>query len=343
MESPILDKIKDLLNGLMKKKAPPVAESPDDEPLDEEGEEAPRPAPPAATAGGGWQAKVRAQLPFLARFLPPVAANEPTDVGRKAPASAPTGDDAKKAQRQKLIRVVLVLGLLYLAYDTLMPSEEPVAVEAPAQEAPAHLKKKKRRRPKDDAATAGAEAAPADTTVVASPAETPADSTAAVPATETVTPMEAAPAPTVEPGALSGLEAPAVEATTAAPGGEANAADQVADTPTVPGEDMTEKILEDLEKKVKDELAAQTPAASEYVGPPNYDNTGRGLVYNCLGKHWACVDGGSYRVCQQNFSALKTANRPKECWPDSVYESSAACVWVQKQKVSGSAKTEFCQ
>lgn len=106
---------------------------------------------------------------------------------------------------------------------------------------------------------------------------------------------------------------------------------------------MTEKILEDLEKQLKDnQTKTDAPVVREYVRPPSYDYVGRGLVYNCRGKHWACVDAGSYSLCEQNHSFLKLNGKPKECYPDSVYNTDRACGWMQKQKISQSAKTEFC-
>lgn len=107
--------------------------------------------------------------------------------------------------------------------------------------------------------------------------------------------------------------------------------------------DMTEQILKDLEKQIGSDQAATTqPTSAAYINPPDYENVGRGLVYNCIGKHWACVDGPSFKICQQNNTALKNQNRSKECYPDSIYQSDSACGWVQKQKITGNAKTDFC-
>jgi hypothetical protein len=121
--------------------------------------------------------------------------------------------------------------------------------------------------------------------------------------------------------------------------------DQMTDGGDKPAEggDMTEQILKDLEKQIgADQAATKEPEATSYIAPPDYENVGRGLAYNCVGKHWACIDGPSFKVCQQNNTALKSQNRAKECVPDSVYQSDSACGWVQRQKITGNAKTDFC-
>jgi hypothetical protein len=109
--------------------------------------------------------------------------------------------------------------------------------------------------------------------------------------------------------------------------------------------DMTDKILQDLEAQLKKDEQAQPAAVviKEYVRPPSYEFTGRGLVYNCLGKHWACIDAGSYQLCRQNHGYLADKSKAKECYPDSVYENESGCSWVQKQKIVGNTKTDFCR
>lgn len=142
--------------------------------------------------------------------------------------------------------------------------------------------------------------------------------------------------PAADGDATQPQQAPGMDTTTGA--------DQVMDgeKPAESG-DMTEQILKDLEKQIGADQAATTqPTSAAYINPPDYENVGRGLVYNCVGKHWACVDGPSFKICQQNNTALKNQNRSKECYPDSIYQSDSACGWVQKQKITGNAKTDFC-
>lgn len=113
------------------------------------------------------------------------------------------------------------------------------------------------------------------------------------------------------------------------------------DTPGTSEDDLTDKILLDLEKQVKTKKAEDVK--KEYVAPPNYEYRGRGLVYNCQGKHWACVDGPSYKTCEDNASSLKYLKRPAECYPFNVYETVKGCEGTQYRMVSSSAKTKFCQ
>lgn len=284
-------------------------------------------------------------------------------MGVKVPASSVN-------QKQKIIRLVLGLGIAYLLFDTFMATDEPV-VEEPAVVRPRKPRRNRGVTPTETPApTPGSPSTEApgavapDAPVVAAP-ETPAPETTPAPteapasdifAGEDLAPIEAT-APT-EPAAPEDVvtENPTPEPTETQPspeaapvdngeesGGESASKDQVTDT--VAGgttEDMTDKILKDLEDKVLSEQTKTAPGAGPYVSPPSYDFPGRGLVYNCIGKHWACVDGGSYQACQNNFRSLFAQSLKKECYADSVYETQQGCEWVQKQKVSNSTKTDFC-
>ncbi|MBY0515666.1 MAG: hypothetical protein K2P81_02075 [Bacteriovoracaceae bacterium] len=128
-------------------------------------------------------------------------------------------------------------------------------------------------------------------------------------------------------------------------GGEAApGADQITDNgvPTPGSGDMTDQILKDLEKQIEENKESTPQVGNTYIEPPDYNNSGRGLVYNCKEKHWACVDGPSFKVCQQNNSSLKSQGKLKECYPDSVYQSEAGCAWIQKKKITSNTKTDFC-
>lgn len=103
---------------------------------------------------------------------------------------------------------------------------------------------------------------------------------------------------------------------------------------------LTDQILKDLEKQAKSDQSEDVKV--EYTSPPNYDYRGRGLVYNCQGKHWACVDGPSYKKCEDNSASVKYLKRPIECYPFNVYETVRGCEGMQYRMVSSSAKTNFC-
>ncbi len=153
------------------------------------------------------------------------------------------------------------------------------------------------------------------------------------PATET--PVETAPVETA-PVETAPTETP----TTTTP--DNASVDSVTGEDTKPtGDDLTDQILKDLENTQAKEAIAR-PAKTEYVAPPNYENVGRGLVYNCTGKHWACVDAPSYRICEDNSSSSKFLKKKVECYPFNVYETQSGCEKMQNRVVSSSAKTEFC-
>ena len=105
--------------------------------------------------------------------------------------------------------------------------------------------------------------------------------------------------------------------------------------------DLTEQILQDLEDQEKIRKEKKAPVTT-YVAPPPYQFSGRGLVYNCKGKHWACVDGGSYRICEDNFSGNQYLNKNTECYPFNVYQTEGGCEVMPKRMVTSSAKTNFC-
>lgn len=104
--------------------------------------------------------------------------------------------------------------------------------------------------------------------------------------------------------------------------------------------DLTEKILQDLENQTK---ADATEKPTEYVAPPDYEYQGRGLVYNCKAQHWACVDGPSYKTCEQNASYLKENSKTPECYPFNIYETGKGCTNMQNRMVSSGASTDFCK
>lgn len=94
------------------------------------------------------------------------------------------------------------------------------------------------------------------------------------------------------------------------------------------------KALENMTSKIEKKL--------EYVAPPNYERSGRGLVYNCVGKHWACVDKFSYLTCRENSNWSKENGKNPECQTKNVYASVEDCSVVQKHFIESSEPTEFC-
>jgi hypothetical protein len=248
-----------------------------------------------------------------------------------------------------------------------MPSEEVPTVEDLPAETPKPKKKRKKENPTAPAAPSEqAAATPTPVEGAAGPVETqptqseastsapavdvapepkPEELVADVPAEDSVfTAPEEGSASDLSPGVETQdvSEEPSTQDVFAdLGGGEAGAEDVITDNATQT--DMTEQVLQDLEKQIqanKEQDARTSPTS--YVEPPTYEYVGRGLVYNCKGKHWACIDGPSYKICEQNYAALKSQSKSKECYPDSVYQSDSGCAWVQKKKILANTKTDFC-
>lgn len=89
---------------------------------------------------------------------------------------------------------------------------------------------------------------------------------------------------------------------------------------------MTSKIVEDL---------PETP-------PPSYDHLGRGLVYNCKDKYWACVDKPSFVTCNKNMKFNQANGKAIECSIQAIYASDEDCAKIQKYNVSTNVDTKFC-
>lgn len=127
---------------------------------------------------------------------------------------------------------------------------------------------------------------------------------------------------------------------------------QTEEAPLVLGETRTESEtvgdtsagidLEDGRDSLLSKIEATEPKEREYVEPPNYDRLGRGLVYNCSGRHWACVDRESYFKCRDNKLWAQQEEEQKECYPVAVYATEEDCRIVQAYNVNTSESTDFC-
>lgn len=88
--------------------------------------------------------------------------------------------------------------------------------------------------------------------------------------------------------------------------------------------------------------AAKTIASTQMINKDvnevvNYQAAGRGLVYNCRGKHWACVDKSNYVKCQKlSRSGLK------ECMTRGVLKTNDACFETQRNFTTTNVNTQFC-
>lgn len=289
-----------------------------------------------------------------------------------------SGKKSKKSEKKKPNKIILIvvgLGLVMLFAEDFLPKEEPVAapvVQSPRKKSQRELDKEKAATEKVNTDTAQTEVPAATTPTeiptveetpsvestvtevapIETPAETPTIEESVTPVIEETPVAEEKPVvedtPVVEetPVVAEPTETPSVTETIdpnlMAPNDNASE-DQIGvpGDSTVGGGDFTDKILEDLEKQAQDK-EKNTPKKRDYVSPPDYEYAGRGLVYNCVGKHWACVDAPSYKTCEQNHDANKALNKKAECYPFNVYEKTKNCQSAQLMMTSSNAKTGFC-
>lgn len=114
--------------------------------------------------------------------------------------------------------------------------------------------------------------------------------------------------------------------------------------PVEQGDDLS-KALDQLSKESDESKMIKSVVKEklEYQEPPNYRNTGRGLTYNCTGKHWACVDQESYMNCKKNYDWSKQNTKAPECYPSNIYRSFKDCRTIQIDNINTLAETKFCE
>ena len=81
----------------------------------------------------------------------------------------------------------------------------------------------------------------------------------------------------------------------------------------------------------------------EYTAPPDYTQAGRGLVYNCKGQHWACVDKSSYFQCRKNYFWARQESKPPECAIKNVYANDTDCHIIHEHYLNNQQSTDFCK
>jgi hypothetical protein len=103
-----------------------------------------------------------------------------------------------------------------------------------------------------------------------------------------------------------------------------------------------DELGERLDEMVEDVKTRPIDEAVGYVAPPSYQRFGRGLVYNCQGKYWACVNQYSYIKCRENNKYNLDNSKKPECVIKNVYASDDDCIKVQKYYVNNNESTSFC-
>lgn len=108
-------------------------------------------------------------------------------------------------------------------------------------------------------------------------------------------------------------------------------------------QDITKSILEDLEVKIQvDKKQEKIQGEIKPMDPPTYEINGRSLVYNCNGKHWACIDSVSFKTCEKNYAWNSSQGRAIECYPVKGLPSAESCEAVQQKYIDNIEETEFC-
>ena len=75
----------------------------------------------------------------------------------------------------------------------------------------------------------------------------------------------------------------------------------------------------------------------------DYEKIGKGLVYNCEGKHWACVNKNEYFNCKKNEELAKDSNAKSPCGISDVYASENDCKEAQLEKINNLSVAQVCQ
>lgn len=254
-----------------------------------------------------------------------------------------TAQDAKKKQMSMIIRVIVILGLGYMAVDHFILSapkeltvEEMIAANAP---------KKKRKPIKKDIPPIENEATKTPEASVANDSPSDSQAPANTPPVENINIMDKAEnSLSVEPSPIGDTSTPVQDSNID------QRIDQLIETadqnePAQPVAESTgEKVAAEVPAKKEEKVSMADLIVQEdvYTPAPQYDQQGRGLVYNCKDKYWACIDKPAYVACNKNMQWNKTKGNALECVVQNVYGSDEDCAKIQKYNVSTNVSTAFC-
>lgn len=277
----------------------------------------------------------------------------------------------EKKKNSMVIKVVIVLAIGYLAYDYLMPKEDEVSIDQMVQNAA----KPKRKKPKrEEAATVAntentaTESVPNET---ANPNANPEEATQSAPSENPPVEQDLSSAPIENINVSSAVNSDSSSAPPATDPMESNVPTSPPEQTSPSAPSVGEAIIEDvkvselpmsgmgegtsaansnrdnvdpIESAPKEtSLSSKIETVSEYVPPPKYEILGRGLIYNCKGKHWACVDKENYQVCFKNMKWNTDNGKASECVTQNVYANEDDCGKVQRYNVSTNVETSFCK
>lgn len=107
--------------------------------------------------------------------------------------------------------------------------------------------------------------------------------------------------------------------------------------------EVSETLKPDSSSSLGDQMAEMVKDEVQYVEPPDYTRVGRGLVYNCKGGHWACVEREAYFQCRDNMLWNDENKKASECATHNVYASEEDCKTIHIHYVNTSQSTDFCK
>lgn len=284
-------------------------------------------------------------------------------------------DDGKK-KNFLVIKIVIVLAIGYLAYDYLMPKEDEVSIDQMVQNAPKPKRKKPKREEVASAETTNTDTPSAENVANADSSTAPSEDVASGENVASTTTAPSSETPTSEPDLsnapienINVSSAVNPDSSTASTSDSSASPSSLESTPaTAPavGETAIEDVkvselpmsgmgegsnsntgaenTDPMQTTTKEtSLSSKVETVSEYVPPPKYEILGRGLIYNCKGKHWACVDKENYQVCFKNMKWNSDNGKASECVTQNVYANEDDCGKVQRYNVSTNVETSFCK
>lgn len=243
--------------------------------------------------------------------------------------------DEAAAKRSKLIKGVAAIVVAWVAIDEFVLKEEPPPPQPQVQRK--RPKRKKPRKQPEPQATQVIEATPE---VIQTPEVVATPEPIATPEIMETPMAIATPDPIMTPEVVATPDAPTA-------GGESDPSTNPMGGfvgeggAQQPVDNALNNLVDNVQdQKLEDKIA---PPKMEYIEPPDYESLGRGLVYNCKGKHWACVDKRSYFQCRDNSKWSKENEKAPECVTRPVYASYEDCRTIQKFYVNTNKKIDFCE
>jgi hypothetical protein len=105
----------------------------------------------------------------------------------------------------------------------------------------------------------------------------------------------------------------------------------------------TQSTMDQIEGRVESSKPDKKLTYTEFQPPPDYEVFGRGLVYNCKGGHWACIDKSSYFKCIRNYIWSVESDKLPSCVKKGVYANLKDCQTAQKFHVNKLTEVRECK